>query len=210
MAKILHLQKKTPTKLGFKRVKKRRKKDPEGHGQLNMFAASKESSARIVNLSSKQSPFEQALLLDERNDSDAFEMYRKAISEGECVADAYCNLGILESNREKRDKAFDCFTKSLKQDPRHLESHYNLANLYFDMDNLRLARQHYEIAAEIEPKFPNIYFNLGLVEAMDEKLGEAFEAFTRYKNLVSEDEGSKADELIFSLKQSLASQTKTV
>ena len=165
---------------------------------------SEEHPARIVNLPTRFSPFEEALLLDERGDKDAADSYWKAISNGDAVADAYCNLGILESKAGKTEKAFDSFTKSLKEDPRHLESHYNLANLYFDLDNLRLAQQHYEIAAQIDPKFPNIYFNLGLVLAINENLQEAIDVLGKYQELVPQQEGCKADELLASLESSLA------
>jgi len=209
MGKILHLSATPPAKLGFERVKvkKGRKKDPERHGQMNMFSpALEQHPARIVSLPSRFSPFEEALLLDERGDKNAAESYGKAISNGDSVADAYCNLGILESKAGKTEKAFDCFTKSLKEDARHLESHYNLANLYFDMDNLRLAQQHYEIATQIDPMFPNIYFNLGLVLAINENLQEAVDILGKYQELVPEEEGCKADELLASLKSSLAVQ----
>ncbi len=209
MGKILHLAATPPAKLGFERVKvkKGRKKDPEKHGQMNLFSpASDQHPARIVSLPSRFSPFEAALLLDERGDKNAAESYGKAISKGDSVADAYCNLGILESKAGKSEKAFDCFTQSLKEDPRHLEAHYNLANLYFDMDNLRLAQQHYEIATQIEPKFPNIYFNLGLVLAINEDLQEAVDILGKYQELVPEEDSCKADELLVSLKSSLAVQ----
>ena len=80
------------------------------------------------------------MLLDEREDRRAADSYRRAIAEGDCPADAYCNLGIIESKAGRMAKAFDCFTKSLEHDPRHFESHYNLGNLYFEEDNLRLAQ----------------------------------------------------------------------
>lgn len=203
MAKILRLPVQTPEKFGFERAKKRKKKDPEGHGQLNLFSRSAPASARIVSLPSRLGPFEEALLLDERDNSKAAEAYGRAIEAGDCIADAYCNLGILEFKLGRTEKAFDCFTKSLKEEPRHFESHYNLANLYFDVGNIRLARQHYEIAAQIEPEFPNLYFNLGLLLAIAEDFKAAIEALHQYKTLVSENEGDKADELLESLRRSL-------
>ncbi|NIR47883.1 tetratricopeptide repeat protein [candidate division KSB1 bacterium] len=202
MAKILHLPVKQPSKFGFKRASKR-KKDPEQLGQLNLFSSRK---GRILHLPSRFTLFEEALLLDERDDPKAAELYREAIAADDCVADAYCNLGILESRAGSTDKAFDCFTKSLKQDPRHLEAHYNLGNLYFEMENLRLAQQHYEMAAEIDSSFPNIYFNLGLVQAIIEDFNAAVTALSKYKELVSTEEADKADELLNSLKRSLAVQ----
>lgn len=180
-------------------LSERKIKVSERHGRIDLISVPSGSFARIVSLSSRVSSFEEALLLDERGSDKAAEFYWTAISEGDCVPDAYCNLGILASKAGKTDKAFDCFTKALKHDPRHLESHYNLANLYFDIENFRLARQHYEIAAEIEPDFPDTYFNLALVLALNEDLKAAVKALDKYKKLVPENEGSKADELLTSL-----------
>ncbi len=205
MAKILPLNAQPPAKFGFERVKRRRR-DPENHGQLNLFSGRGGSSARLLRMPEKMTPFEQALMFDEREDQKARELYQEAISAGDCVADAYCNLGILESKANKTDAAFDCFTKSLREDPRHLESHYNLGNLYFEMDNRKLAKEHYEIAARIDPGFPNIYFNLGLLMAIGEDLQGAVKALRKYQELVSESEAQKTNDLLQTLLQSLAAR----
>lgn len=199
MAKILEFTSKPPTKLGFERVKKRKKVDLEKHGQLNLFLA----VGRILHLPRNVSPFEEALMLDERGDRRAADLYWQAISQDDSIADAYCNLGILEFHAGRTTKAFDCFAQSLKHDPRHAESHYNLGNLYFEVGDLRLAQVHYEVAAELAPNFPNIYFNLGLVHAMNEDYNAAMEALNKYKELTPVEEGSKADELLTSLRRSV-------
>ena len=188
------------SKFGFKRVNKRAKA-AENPGQLNLFP---QPPAQILDLVLDLSRFEQALLWDERGDSKAAELYRKAIEEGDCVADAYCNLGIIESQQANTTKAFDCFTTSLKHDPRHSEAHYNLGNLYFDANDFRLAQMHYEMAVEVDPSFPNVYFNLALVQAINNDLGAAISALTRYQELVSKDEAGNAEELLHNLKRSLA------
>lgn len=77
--------------------------------------------------------------------------FEKAIEHDDSTADAFCNLGIIESKSGQNNEAFDCFTRSIAEDPRHLESHYNLSNLYFDIGNLGLAHEHYEIAAKLDP-----------------------------------------------------------
>jgi tetratricopeptide (TPR) repeat protein len=122
------------------------------------------------------------------------------------VADAYCNLGILEFEGSRVTKAFDCFANSLKHDPRHFESHFNLGNLYFESGDLRLSRLHYEMAAEIEPSFPHLYFNLGLVHATAGDLRAAIASLEQYKQLASEADGSKADDLLANLATAVASQ----
>src|SRR5438477_1755755 len=169
------------SKLGYKRVKKR---TPAEHpDQLNLFPQAK---AQILDLESGLSRFEQALMLDERGDLKAAEVYARAIEEHDCVADAYCNLGIIESQKGNTSRAFDCFTTSLKHDARHSEAHYNLGNLYFDVNDFRLAQTHYEMAREVDPSFANVYFNLALVQAINKDFASAVTALSNYRELVSE------------------------
>ena len=190
------------TKLGYSRVRKRGRVagDPN---QLDLFLP---PTARISNIASGLSPFEQALMCDERGDLQAADLYAKAIENHDCVADAFCNLGIIESKKGNTAKAFDCFTTSLKHDPRHAEAHYNLANLYFEVNDFRLAQIHYEMAAEVDPSFANVYFNLALVQSINNELAAAINTLTRYQQLVSADEARSADELVRNLRQSLAAK----
>jgi len=188
------------SKFGYKRVKKRAKA-AENPDQLHLFP---QPAAHILNFAPESSRFEQALMLDERGDPKAAELYAKAIEEQDCVADAFCNLGIIESQKGNTAKAFDCFTTSLKHNSRHSEAHYNLGNLYFDLNDFRLAQIHYEMANEVEPSFANAYFNLALVQAINNDLGAAVSALSKYQELVSEDEGRVAEELLGNLKKLLA------
>ncbi|HNT50611.1 MAG TPA: tetratricopeptide repeat protein [Cyclobacteriaceae bacterium] len=197
MAKIIQFPVPNPEKFGFKPVRKK-KPDTETntHGQLHLFG-----EARVINLN-KLTAFEEALLLDEQGDNRAGQQYQKAIEAGDSVADAYCNLGIIESGKKQYTKAVDCFTKSLKADPRHFEAHYNLANVYAEIGNLALAKIHYAISIEIEPSFPNSYFNLGITLALNNEINEAIKHLLTYRNLSGEDQ-SQAEDLIASLMRSL-------
>ena len=160
--------------------------EAELQGQLNLFRAEVGRLARLL------SPFEEALLLHERGDAKAAECYLEAIGEGDNVAEAYCNLAIINLEQGNIAKALDNFTLSLKSDPRHLEAHYNLGNLYYDAGELPLARLHYEAATQIEPGFSLVYFNLALVY---HKLGEssaASAALEKYMQLEPDDEEIEA------------------
>jgi tetratricopeptide (TPR) repeat protein len=205
MAKIILLPVKTPVKLGYKRARENKKVELEKKGQLNLFSspAGNKIEAQIHYLPSRFTPFEEALWLDENNNPGAQEAYLKSILANDCTADSYCNLGILESQTGNIVKAFDCFSQCLKLEERHLEAHYNLANLYFEACDYRLAKLHYELAAEIEPDFPNTYFNLGLVYALNYEYEDAINALFKYKHLVPDEEGKKADNLLNSLRRSL-------
>lgn len=193
MAKVVKFPVQPPEKFGFRPVRKRKEDKPPRHGQLNLFGG-----AKIVKLN-QLSTFEEALLLDEQGDERAAELYLQAIKEGDSVADAYCNLGILESRRQHHAKAIDCFTLSLKEDPRHFESHYNLANLYAEIGNLPLAKVHYQMSIGIEPEFPNSYFNLGLTLAMNKEVDAAITTLLEYKRLTPQEDSAQVDELIENL-----------
>jgi tetratricopeptide (TPR) repeat protein len=187
------------SKLGYKRVRKR--KAAEDSGQLALFS---QVAAPLLSFSAHLSPFEQALMLDERGDGKAADLYFKAIEDQDRVADAYCNLGIIESQNGNTTKAFDCFTTSLKHNPRHSEAHYNLGNLYFELNDFRLAQIHYEMTGEVDPSFANAYFNLALVQSIHQDFAAAISALTKYQALVSADEARNAEELLRSFKESLA------
>ncbi len=187
------------SKFGYKRVKKCAK--PEDPDQLLLFPAPR---AKLLDFTSGMSSFEQALLLDERDDARAAELYLKAIGEQDCVADCYCNLGILQSKAGKTAKAFDSFTAALKENPRHFEAHYNLGNMYFDVNDYRLAQIHYEIAAEVDRSSANVFFNLALVQAINHELDAAVSALATYQSLAPAEEARNANELMESLKRSLA------
>jgi tetratricopeptide (TPR) repeat protein len=156
--------------------------EAELQGQLNLFRVEPARLARLLT------PFEEALLLHERGDAKAAEHYVEAISEGDNVAEAYCNLGIINLERGQLSNALDNFTLSLKNDPRHVEAHYNLANLYYDAGDLQLAKLHYEAAAQIEPGFSLVYFNLSLVYHKLGDLSAASATLEKYRQLEPEDE----------------------
>ena len=160
-----------------------RKIEAELQGQLNLFRGP--DNARVARL---RTPFEEALMLDDQNDPKAVESYLEAITDGDNVAEAYCNLGIINKDRGNVTTALDNFTLALKHEPRHVEAHYNLGNLYFDAGQLPLARLHYEAAAQIEPRFSLVYFNLALAHFKLNDLASALAAIANYKELRQPDD----------------------
>jgi tetratricopeptide (TPR) repeat protein len=188
----------TPVKIGFKKVRKSKRINLEDFGQLNMF----DRLTKVVSLNINESHFEQALYFDEQGDKLAIDFYWKAIKAGESVADAYCNLGIIESASDIV-KAIDCFTNCLKNNPRHFEAHYNLGNVYSDAGNLDLAKIHYNLTIKLEPNFSSAYYNLGLILAAKEEYEEAIDVLVRFKMMADDVQLVKTNELIESLKRAV-------
>jgi len=173
----------------FRRVREKRGQgltikqiEAELQGQMSLFRPEAGQVSRLLT------PFEEALLLHEQGDEKATEFYLEAVSEGDNVAEAYCNLGIIQLDRGNTIGALENFTQSLKHDPRHVEAHYNLANLYYDAGDFPLARLHYEAATQIEPNFSLVYYNLALVYHRLNNVPAATQALTKYKELEPSDE----------------------
>ena len=192
MAKIIKFPIPTPEKFGPQPVRKRKDLRREPNGQLNLFTG----SGKVIKLN-QLTIFEEALMLDEQGDKKRAKIgYLQAIEQEDSIADAYCNLGIIESLEGAHTKAIDSFTHCLKFDPRHFEAHYNLANLYGEIGNFQLAKAHYEISIQLEPTFPNSYFNLGLTYAMNKEFDKAIKVIRQFRKNAQREDQKLADDLI--------------
>lgn len=187
--RILELPVSDPEKIKSKRVKK--DSSNQHKGQLNLFAG-----GRILPLH-PGSPFEEALKRDERGDiKRATELYHKAIEEGDQPDDAYCNLGIMAAKKDRTIEAINYLTLSLNNNPRHIEAHFNLANMYVEAGNKDLGVLHYKMAIQIDPFFTSSYFNLGLTLAADQQYEKAIEAFNQYRKYCSVSQQQTALDMI--------------
>lgn len=198
MARVVQFPVNPPAKLGHKRVRGRKKPNLEDFGQLNLFAQL-EDKTPVLTLPKSDTFFEEALSLDEQGKPEAEKYYLLAIDNGESIEDALCNLGILKSSQGDLTKAIDYLTQCLKKSPRHFEAHYNLGNVYSDLGNLELAKVHYELSTEIEPNYPNSFYNLGLVLISLKRYKEAIQAINQFVELAPTSEHQVAHELIKTL-----------
>lgn len=198
MTKVVQFPVSPPAKLGHRKVRKRRKPNLEDFGQLNLFSQSSDDT-KVVSLPTADSFFEEALILDEKGSAEAEKYYLLAIDNDECVEDAFCNLGIMKSSQGDLTKAIDYLTNCLKKNPRHFEAHYNLGNVYSDLGNLELAKVHYELSTEIEPEYPNSFYNLGLVLISMKKYQDAIKSINKFVELAPSAEHQVANELIKTL-----------
>ena len=194
MGKIVKVPVVLPAKLGARKVRKRKWQKLEEMGQLNLF-----DQLKIVSFQQTGNFFYEALNLDEHDDPRAEEYYLKAIDQNQSTADAYCNLGVLMWQKQELAKAINYLTSSLKEEPRHYEAHYNLANVYSETGSHDLAKIHFEVAIEIEPGFPDSYYNLGLVFMSLKRYKEAIPYINKYIELSPESDHSTAHNLLKTL-----------
>ncbi len=191
MAKVVQYKPDPSRKLGFRKVGKDRR-GPDG--QLDLFAQKGELEER--KLIRYIDPFEKGLSVDGRNDEVAEKLYLEAIEQGISVADAYCNLGIIYARKGLTTKAINHFTNALKEDPRHTEGHYNLANMYYDAGNYSLAEMHYQLALEMDGGFSEIYFNLALTLVCLDHKTAAIKNLQRYLEIAEDEQKPQAVHLL--------------
>ena len=198
MTRVVQFPVDPPAKLGHRKVRRRKRTNPEDFGQLNLFDRQRKDT-KILPLPKAGSFFEEALTLDEQGSADAEKYYLLALKHEEFVEDALCNLGILKSGQGDLTKAIDYLARCLKKNPGHFEAHYNLGNVYSDLGNLELAKAHYELSMEIEPGYPNSFYNMGLVLVSMKRYQEALPYINKYVELSPNTEHEIANELIKSL-----------
>jgi tetratricopeptide (TPR) repeat protein len=201
MAKVIKLPFKSSGRFDLKPVRKTRAAKLEEHGQLNMFEQKQDT--RIISINKDADNFESALQMHDSDIKKASALYRKAIDNGDHTSDAYCNLGILESLEGHESLAIDCFTKSLENDPRHYEAHFNLANIYADAGNLKLAKLHYEVAREVSDEDPSLHYNLAIVLASSELYDQALKSLKMYFNLYESGRDPDAEKFMILLENSV-------
>ncbi len=198
MTKVIRLSDDYSSKLGLKKARRKKKDDLEDHGQLNMFS---QEDSKVIPFDMPKTFFDRALNSDEMGDQDQAESYyQQAIENGEAKEDAYCNLGIIRSKQSKMSESVDLFSKALQENPRHLESHFNLGNVYSDLGNTKLARFHYETALLVQPDFTDCYYNLALLEIEEKHYDKAIRALMKYQQLLGFID-EQVESLITDLKQ---------
>jgi len=179
----------------------RRRPTAEDLGQLDLFS----SPGRVLELPLQMGAYEAAALAHERGDQErARLLYRQAIDEGEAEIESCTNLGVLEAERGNTVKAFTFLASALSRDPSYGPAHYNLASLYVDVGELRLAQLHFEICREIDPTDSDVHYSLGVVYAMEQDYSAAVDALTTFQELAPGEERGRADEPLSSLRREMA------
>ena len=85
---------------------------------------------------------------------EAEKIFKKVIEIDPTNYRAYYNLGIVNFNLDKIEKAKLCYEEAIRIKPDYKHCFYNLGLAYEKEGDLMEALQYYEKALEIDPKFP--------------------------------------------------------
>jgi tetratricopeptide (TPR) repeat protein len=95
--------------------------------------------------------------------AEAIEAYTRAIEVAPDFADAYCNLGTLYFNQNRKGKARSCFERAIELEPQHVEAHLNLATMLEEGGRNESALRHYKIALAADPLGADTHVSLALL-----------------------------------------------
>ena len=197
MAKVVkYIPDNSNRKLGVRKEHKSKSMQLEEKGQLNLFKQAEEeqeqeNAATLLQFAPRLDTFEKALKLDEKEDEQAESAYLQSIEQGVLIPDSYCNLGIIYAGKGDSIKAISSFNHCLSCNPSHLEGHYNLANMYFDLKNYELSTIHYKLALKIDPDFTEVYYNIALSLLSQQKYDESLDHLKIYCRIVPNDRSAR-------------------
>ena len=120
---------------------------------------------------------------DRRTYGEALHAYEQAVAIDPSFADAWCNLGTVLYNQERRARARDCFERTLELEAYHLEGHLNMAALLEEDGQSEAALAHYESALAADPLSADTHVSLALVYERLARPGNAAEHWRRYLQL---------------------------
>jgi len=76
--------------------------------------------------------------------------FREALKRAPDLTSAINNLGIALKREGRLDKALACFGEATVREPDYLDAHYNLAEVYHQLDDQPAAEQHFRRAIQID------------------------------------------------------------
>lgn len=93
---------------------------------------------------------------------EAEDLLRRGVESGVGdTADLWRRLGVLYVDQRRFDEAERCYARSIELDPVRAETHYNLANLYYDTGRVAAAASAYERVLTIRREHRGALRNLG-------------------------------------------------
>jgi len=130
---------------------------------------------------------------------DAQAEFQKAIEIDPSYADAYTNLGVTLAQQGKWEEAVAVYRKaiSLPIYPTPEVAYANLGWAYLNLEKPREAEESYRTAIQLQPKFAQAYYFLGVVLDRQGRKEEAKAAFRSARDLDPDSPfGRKAEDLL--------------
>lgn len=93
---------------------------------------------------------------------EAVRWYRKALEKDQQMNYARFNLASALSSLQRPEEALSVLVEALHEDPTNSRTHYNLALLYYELQKLDLAENHFQKALQLTPPILGAFANYSL------------------------------------------------
>ena len=143
---------------------------PEAISALKMAASDNPNDPRIYN----NLGIAYELMKDYKNARSAF---RKALELNPYNSAILNNLAELSRNEGKQSDAIELYASAIASDPMFVEPYLNVARLFLDLSEFKLAEPYVRKTIEIEPDNPEAHFMLGIISNITNRSEEAVTHF---------------------------------
>ena len=92
------------------------------------------------------------------------------------------DFGKILIQKKYFSKAISFFSEKLKNNPKDLRANFQMGKIFYELNDLNKSFKFFEICDEIQPKTPNVLFNLALILQSTGKINEAKK---KYLDLIS-------------------------
>ena len=106
----------------------------------------------------------------------------------------YLQIGYIYDRLDKENQAIEQIRIALKKNPRDLNAYIIIGNIHFERNQLRIARNYYEAAIQLQNLFPNGLLGLAKIHF---KNGEYLKAINMLKSIDISGEYDKAYHFYF-------------
>ena len=143
---------------------------PEAISALKMAASNNPNDPRIYN----NLGIAYELLKDYKHARAAF---RKALELNPYNSAILNNLAELSRSEGKKNDAIELYASAIASDPMYVEPYLNVARLFLDLSEFKLAEPYVRKTLEIEPDNPEAHFMLGIIANITNRAEEAVTHF---------------------------------
>ena len=92
------------------------------------------------------------------------------------------DLGKILIQKKSFSKALNIFSNKLKNNPNDLRANFQMGKIFYELNDLNKSLQFFQKCDEIQPKSPNVLFNLALIL---QSTGKIQDAKKKYLDLIS-------------------------
>lgn len=98
-------------------------------------------------------------------------------------------IGLIQMKLGRSDEAFTTYDRLVNIDPGNVEGRSQRSFLLINKGDYDFAMHDLEVVKQIDPNFPNLFFNLGLIEEKSNRLEQALAYYQKAKSLNCDQHG---------------------